>query len=385
MATLSAYDILRLRLLSDGVFIDRSARDAWRERVGGPFSLREFATTNGVTLVLPGIRYVNAPMIGSGHVSLPRLSFVADGFVVTLGRREVPVEVVPVAEFHHRSLVDRMDGRARPMSTYGVTHTDRCRVSPIAGCSWKCQFCNIPFELDYRKKHVDDLLEVITAAKHDPRVPAWHVLVSGGTPHGGRGRNDEEWLDSLFAELAERSALPVEIMMAPRRDDRHPERLRRAGVNALSINLEMSDPARASVIVPQKARYGRTRLLRYIERAIESFGVGSVQSLVVFGSAIESSDSTLEGVRDLVARGCIPVLSPFRAHPATPMGHLPSASFDEMRWVYECTLDICESAGTGVLPGPRCVPCHHNVVAAPLDELFYRQPTLALSQPCVAC
>jgi hypothetical protein len=96
-----------------------------------------------------------------------------------------------------------------------------------------------------------------------------------------------------------------------------------------------------------------------------------VQSLVVFGAAIEPIESTLRGVRDLVDRGCIPVLSAFRPHHLTPLGGEPGATFDEMRRIYEATVEICDRAGNGVRPGPRCVPCHHNTVTLPDASGFY--------------
>lgn len=375
MPDLAVLDVLKFRLLADGVHVHATAEAAWRERYGGPLSLGEYATTSGVGLVLPGDRYVNAPMttdFDDDHSCV--LRYGSGGFFVGHGADEpVPTEVAPVAAFHGDEVVDVLDGRTRPMSSYGVTHTDRCRVSPIAGCAWKCRFCDLPYEFTYRKKHADNLLSVIVAAEKDPVTPARHVLVSGGTPRGGRpGESDEDWIDTVYCDLAERSPLPVEIMMAPRRDLSHPGRMRRAGVGGLSINLEVSDPGRAAAIAPQKAQLGRDRALRYIERAVEEFGPNDVQSLMVFGSAIEPLESTLEGVRDLAERGCIPVLSPFRPHPITPMADAPGATLEEIIEVYRRSFEICERAGAGVLPGPRCVPCHHNTIAVPVDHPFYQ-------------
>jgi hypothetical protein len=373
---LTSDDILKLSLLTDGAYVEPLAANVWRESYGGPLTLAEHATTGGIILVLPGGRFTNVIQRTEPDQDALRLSHDGNGFVVRGPGTEVPVDVVPVARYHQRQLVDRMDGRTRPMHTYGVTHSDRCRVSPIAGCAWNCRFCDLPWTLDYRKKHVDDLLEVIEAAALDDQVPARHVMVSGGTPRRGAPVSDEDWIDDVYAELAERSPLPVEVMMAARRDLDHPVRLHKAGVSALSINLEVSDLERARLLAPQKAGFGREHVLDYIERAVEVFGVGNVQSLIVVGAAVEPPESTLRGIRDLVARGCIPVLSPFRPHPATPMRDAPAATAAELLNVYLAALDICERAGGQVLPGPRCVACHHNVVAFPLPHpMFVRTST----------
>jgi hypothetical protein len=189
---LTEIDLLKLSLLVNGVSVDDRAGAAWREMYGGPLTLADHATTVGIALVLPGLRYVNAPIVSRPEPETLRLDHDANGFFVRDRDRAIPVTVVPVAAYHNRPVVDRFDGRTRPMHTYGVTHTDRCRVSPIAGCAWNCRFCDLPYTLDYRKKHVDDLLAVIEAARDDRLVPARHVLVSGGTPRGGGPGSDED-------------------------------------------------------------------------------------------------------------------------------------------------------------------------------------------------
>jgi hypothetical protein len=377
---LTRLERLKFRLLADGVRIDASAARAWREQFAGPMTLAEYATTSGVSLVLPGDLYVNAPP--ADDPALPVFRHGADGYVLTTADGDVPLAVVPVPAFQDRMVLDGDDQTLQPMTNYGVTHTDRCRVSPIGGCAWRCKFCELPYEFQYRKKRQEHLLEVIEAAAIDPQAPARHVLISGGTPRapipdrpGRPGSDDEAWIDGVYG-----------VMLPPRRDLDHPERLRRMGINMLSINLEVSDPERAKQIAPAKAKVGRDHTLAYIERAVEAFDVGFVQSLVVFGAAIEPLESTLRGVQDLVDRGAIPVLSAFRPHAATPLGDAPPASYDEMVAVYERTLEICERAGNGVRPGPRCIACHHNTVTVPDGSAFYSGLTDDLTaRPCPVC
>lgn len=374
--SLTFEELLKFRLLADGMRVEAAASAAWRERYSGPMTLAEYATTSGVSLVLPGELYVNAPL--AAGEDLPELRHGADGFFVAADGVEVPVQTIPVPAFHERTQVDLYNGVEQPYTNFGVTHTDRVRVSPITGCAWKCHYCDLPYEFKYRKRHRDNMLAVVLAAQDDPAAPARHVLVSGGTPRapmpdrpGRPGHDDEAWIDDVYAYLAEHSPLPVDVMMPPRRDLGHPAWLRSAGVNAVSINLEVSDPDRARAIAPVKAKLGRDHALDYIEAAVEAFGVGFVQSLLVFGSAIEPLESTLEGVQDLVDRGCVPVLSAFRPHHLTPLADAPAATYDEMVEAYLRTLEICERADNGVLPGPRCVPCHHNTVTLPGDSAFY--------------
>ncbi|MEJ7783371.1 MAG: radical SAM protein [Solirubrobacteraceae bacterium] len=371
-------ELLKLRLLADGTRVAPEAATAWRECYDGPLTLAEYATTSGVALVLPGNLYVNAPLAGPEE-DTPVLRHDGDRFLVEDRGQIVGIDVIPVPAFHDRTY-ERPGGGLVALTRLGVTHTDRCRVSPVEGCAWNCAFCDLPFEFPkYVRKEREQLLELIEIAVRDPQAPARHVLVSGGTP----GPVHESWIDDVYAFLARESPVPVDVMMPPRDDPQYPVKLAAMGVNAASINMEVSDPDRAFAVIPRKSRrYGREYVLDYIATAVEAFGVGQVQSLMVFGSAIESSEATLRGVRDLVDRGCIPVLSAFRPHHLTPLRDAPPASFEEMVRVYEGTLEICAAAGNGILPGPRCVPCQHNTVTVPIDGDFYIGPN---DDPAARC
>ena len=348
-------------------------------------TLGEYATTGGVALILPGDLYVNAPIVD--HPQACILTIDGGAFTLSDGQRTIPIDVVPVPAFRSHVQQDRLDGTSQPSTNYGVTHTDRCRVSPISGCAWKCKFCDLPYEFKYRKRHVENLLETIRVAATDPLAPAHHVLISGGTPRapiparaGRPATNDEAWLDSVFEQVAAESPLPVDVMMAPRADLGHPRWLRKTGVESISINLEIYDETRARAIAPAKARAGRAHTLAYIEAAVEAFGVGRVQSLVVFGTPIEPLQSSLDGVRNLAARGCIPVLSPFRPHHLTPLATSPAATYVEIVEVLEQTMEICGESRTGVKPGPRCIPCHHNTATVPDGSDFYVRGSRTLAQ-----
>ncbi len=358
---------LKLYLLAHGMKIAPGAAEAWHRLFDGPMTLNEYASTSGVALHTRDGTWINAPFIEAfAQDSKARLQCDGDQFFIDYGGSEILVSVIPVSAYHHETYDD--GGTIRPYTNLGVTHTDRCRISPIEGCGWVCTFCNLPYEFRYRKKHREELLRVVSKAKRDRLAPARHVLVSGGTPKP----EDEAWIDEVYAYIAANAGMPVDVMMPARKDMEYPRRLKAAGVNMVSINVEIFDPVRARRVTPNKARlHGIDHYLAYIEAAVTAFGVGFVQSLMVFGGPIESIESTLEGVRALAQRGCMPVLSPFRPDPKTPLGKCPPASMDEMKRAWNETLEICARSGTGVKPGPRCIPCMHNTVTFPDDSGFY--------------
>jgi len=367
MHTLTVEQELKLYLLAHGVRIDPAAEASWLDQFGGPLTLNEYASTSGVALYTHDGIWINAPFI-EAFTEQTEARLICEGgkFALTRGSLVVPVNVVPVPAYHQETYED--GERRLPYTNLGVTHTDRCRISPIEGCAWVCTFCDLPYDFRYRKKPREEMLRVVQKAKSDRLAPARHVLVSGGTPKPA----DEPWIDEIYEFIAQNAAMPVDVMMPARKDMGYPARLKAAGVNMMSINVEIFDKDRARRITPHKARLlGVDHFIDYIGEAVKVFGVGFIQSLMVFGSAIESMESTLAGVRAIAERGGMPVLSPFRPDPATPLGNQPPASLEEMKRVYGESLEICERTGTGVKLGPRCIPCHHNTVTFPDGSDFY--------------
>ncbi len=370
---------LKFHVLANGITIDGEAEEAWRQQYQGPISLNEYASTSGICLRIDDGKdgmWLNAPYTEEfTKDSDTRLQY--DGrFILNSAGVIFETQIIPVPAFHGQTFLDR--GVMRPYTDLGVTHTDRVRISPIAGCGMVCKFCNLPYEARYRKKPEEELLKVIEIAQNDEQTPARHVLISGGTPR----QIDEPWEDEIYESVIANSPLPVDIMMTPREDPGYLRRLGAVGVNLLSVNIEVFDPDRARKLIPSKhRRFGPQGYLDYIEKAVEELGLGRVQSLILFGGAIEPIESTLQGVQALVDRGCIPVLSPFRPDKRTPMENAPPSTEDEMRCAYEETVEICETSGLGIRPGPRCVPCHHNTVAFNDGSDFYIPLNKDIKQP----
>src|SRR5664280_1280121 len=223
---------LKLYLLAHGIAIDPAAEHAWRQKYDGPLSLSEYASTSGVCLYTRSGAYVNAPFLEEfTRNSAAVLRHWAGEFVIEFQGQMFSVGVVPVPQYHKLSYRDGDEWY--PYTNLGVTHTDRVRISPIEGCAWRCRFCDMGYEKHYRKKPVEELVEVIRLAAKDPLVPARHVLISGGTPH----TRDQGWLDDVYEYVAARSPLPVDVMMPARTDPDYHRWLRSVGVQMVSINL----------------------------------------------------------------------------------------------------------------------------------------------------
>jgi len=355
---------LKLQLLTGGVSVTPAAREALSGAGGTlPLTLADYASTSGIALELHRDIWVNAPIrdfnpnfVGdSPHC----LDLSGSGFIVRSGALEVRANPLPVPAF-----ASQTDPEGRPYSSYGITHTDRIRISPIEGCPGRCKFCDLTVKYAYRTKPVEGLVKTVALALNDPVLPAKHVMISGGAPR----LEDFTYLNDAYHAIVTRfPSVPVDIMMLPLPGLLDLQALFDLGVNALAINLELYDEEIARSLMPLKGSMSRRYWLDFLERAAEVFGPGRVRSLLMVG--LEPLEQTLRGVEALAQRGCEPVLSPFRPDPSTELKDRPPPTAGLLAEAYERSVEIAGRYGQKL--GPRCIPCHHNTVTFPDGSDYY--------------
>jgi len=358
MTSFTDSEFLKFEVLASGITIDDAALDHINTANGGrALTPADYASTSGVILRLEGDVWVNAPiaLYNPNFVEEPPFTLTSEGDRLALrgGNRSVAAEFWLTPRYH-----DEVNDRGDPHVIYAFTHTDRVRISPIAGCAYTCKFCDLPYEFRYRRKDVQGLVDAVEAARTDPIQPANHVLISGGTP---RPEDFEYMRDVYEAVITRFSSMPVDIMMVPIPEVVDVPWLADLGVNELSINLEIYNDEIARKLMPRKSRLGRDGLLRFGESAAAVLGENRVRSMLLVG--LEPMEDTLAGVRALVDAGCVPVLSPFRPDPITPLRDHQPAVADELRETYQRALAICRAAGSTL--GPDCRPCAHNTLTLP--------------------
>jgi hypothetical protein len=247
------------------------------------------------------------------------------------------------------------DHHGRPYNRFAFTHGDRVRISPLQGCGMVCKFCNIPYEDRYATKPVDALLDAVRVALDDPWQPARHVLISGGTPRTA----DIDYLRDVYVQVLRRFPdTAVDIMMVPVDGLLDVAELADLGLNELSINIELVNAELAARHMRQKLDRGLDHYLRFIEAAATTLGQGRVRSMLMVG--LEPVADTLRGVQLIVDAGGVPVLSPFRPDPATPLAATPPPTAAEMQATFVAARDIVRRSGAEL--GPSCPPCTHNTM-----------------------
>lgn len=347
---------LKFHLLAEGALITERAEAALDEIVdGGAWSPADYASTKGVILRLEDDVWVNMPVVrynpnvalGSGIV-FDR----TDGGFIVRGRG-----LHSRAEFWRPpAYLTGTAANGRPIRNFVIGHGDRARLSPTVGCAMVCDFCNIPFDDTYAGlKPVDDMLDSLGVAVSDPLQPARHFLISGGTP----GPPHVAGLRRVYERVLEHfPGLDVDIMMVPVDGLFDLPYLDSLGLNEISINLEIYDEEIAARVMRHKHRQGLGYYLDFLGSAADALGGHRVRSMLMVG--LESPESTLRGVRAILDRGCVPVLSPFLPDAVTPMARHRPPSAEECMDVFLRASEL--AAGYGVDLGPTCPPCTHNTL-----------------------
>lgn len=354
-------EILKLDLFYKGASISFETKTHIMDHFGiSKVTLADYASTSGISIILPGNIYVNVPIMEYNSNFIKETPYTichgSNGFFINDGVNSISIQIISIPKF-----ADHISKTGIPYSSYGVTHTDRIRVSPIQGCSCNCKFCDLHSKFMYHKKDIPGLIETIHVALNDPLLPAKHVLISGGTPNKG----DYDYLhDVYFAILKNFHHVGVDIMMTPLNGELRVEELVDAGVNELSINLEIFDQVLAEQLMPTKGTISRFEYLSFIEKSVRVIGHGKVRSMLMVG--LEPIEKTLAGVNALINVGCEPVLSPFRPDPSTQLRDMKPADLNTMKIVYEESLKLAESFGVSL--GPKCIPCQHNTITFPKNR-----------------
>lgn len=357
--TLLPVELAKFDLLQTGIAIDPDARahiDELNKRRA--LSSADYASTSGVILKLGDDVWVNAPTIehNANFVTddAARLLLLgSDGLVASTRHGDFPASVWMQPAWHSAK-----NAAGVPYSSFGVSHTDRVRVSPIEGCAFTCTFCDLPYEFRYRAKQIEALVETVSVALNDPDQPAAHVLISGGTP---RPEDYSYVRDCYEAILTSFPDVPVDIMMVPLHEVLDIERLAGLGLAEVSINMEVWSDEVARRVMPRKHKQGRQHYLEYLEHSAAVLGGHRVRSMLMLG--LEPLEATLEGVAAIAELGCVPVLSPFRPDPSTPLRNWQVPAADFLREAYEAAWEICAQAGVPL--GPPCGPCAHNTLTLP--------------------
>lgn len=240
--------------------------------------------------------------------------------------------------------------------------TDRLRIKLLDGCDEKnrgkgCSFCNLP-PANVRYS-IDDIKNALSSLEK-MTVKYEHILIGGGTC-----LDPDVWdmiVDTASFlkndELYKNKSISLMSIPPPARAM---NLLKRAGVDEVAFNLEVSNEMQGCVTMPGKRMAGKNRYYDAFKAAVKIFGIGNVRTTLVVGLDTEA-DLRAE-VERLLNMDVVPCLSALRMLPNTEFEYLIGPDNEYLIGIYNMVSDIITSSNSKITSlGPKCRRCRNNML-----------------------
>lgn len=353
--TMELFEV-KLDIIYYGVRLSNECYKSLKHDKCGNVIKNDYITTKGLYLILNNEVYVSAPIKDNSYYLID-----FDGKTYSLFKNGKFITETKIIQPRSFALNNETLENGELISNLVNIHGDRLRLQPIAGCAFRCKFCDLN-SIPYQKKDIKYLDEAFTLT--EKRTEFRHVLISGGTPR--LIEEDYEYLNNVYKYFGEKygKKYPIDVMLVPRGlrpSDNNVDgyknflmALKSWNITGLSINIELFNNDARKRIIKAKDVIGKDNYAHFIKEAVKVFGADNVRSCIIVG--LEDISDTLEGVRYLASLGISPVLSPYV--PIDDSIKAPTPEF--MEEVLLKSFEITESYGVKL--GPSCDFCKHNTI-----------------------
>lgn len=368
---------LKIALLVQGAVITEEAKAAMR-------TIRE-ATNNAVDIEMPiTVDGVKSSLIINVPVDIKFVPFTPfkidyrDGsYVLTYYGNHIsdiglyPRDPVSVNEDGTPRMTVADPSKNKPSIPYsevGFLSTDRLRVHLTNRCIFKttdengnfigCKFCNI--EACTGEISLDNVREVVNAYwERAEEIKLTHFLVGGQTAPDA----DENLIEIIRIIHQTAPFADIYAMVIPYTYETL-KNMYKAGLNQISMNIEVWNDDIAREIMPGKRKTSHAKYMEKLVYATSLFGrKGQVRSMLIVG--LEPTADLMEGISELVENGIQPILSIFRPMPNTPLEAQNAPPMAELVEIYKKAQEICRTSKNELYLGPDCVNCQNNTLALP--------------------
>ncbi|MDX8384680.1 MAG: SLC13 family permease, partial [Ghiorsea sp.] len=318
---------------------------------GLPESSRWLAQTNGAETVLdlrlPSGHFCSVP-VGQPYTEESGFALDSvDGNQATLlcGGELETVELVEAPAFYKK-----LTRKGSRMGSFASLHDSLLILQPFMGCGFfakenqACAYCQYDSMLNQSEPPLRDpleLVEVVLAALEEREVDTVY-LYNGYSPTDDVGLARLLPVIALLRRHLGHRQIAVETV-APK-DLAMIDALYAAGLDIFICNMEVFDADKFQEICPGKQDIGgQEAILQALEHACGVFRPGAVVSHLIVG--LETVSSTIEGMKLLIAKGVVPLLTPFRPLPGTPLEKQQIPSLDDVEHALLEQYNLLESSG----------------------------------------
>lgn len=361
--------LLKLDLYCKGLQLDDSCFVA--EDGGRPILRTRAGLGSGLEMILPGGLWTNAPVAERFAADSPyRLHREGDGtYQLRLGGEPVAApQLSPRPAWY-----DCETTTGKPMTRIGTLQGTYLGIYQAKVCEYwtrkpekeNCRFCSVGLNLgvdDANEKSVDEVLEVVRAARRESRI----TYVDFNTGH----LSGDVYLDILepyIVRIKQELGLLVGVQTPPHRDLRRYDHLREIGVNRVSFCFEIFDRQRFAEICPGKHReYG---LDHYLEAIRYTAALGDRgprhEAWVANGEIIaglEPPASSIRAIDWITSVGATPTVCVFRPLKGTDLADQAPPATEDMVPIFRRLYEACMERGLPI----GCAPnVHVSLVLLP--------------------
>lgn len=309
------------------------------------------ATESVVDIRLPSGHLCTVP-VGQPYTERSTYKLLSDdeGFYLECAGEVERVRLVETPAFYRK----KTRNGAR-MGNISSLHDRLLMLYPTMGCGFfaipgaACQYCQYDSMLNEDEPPMRDpleLVEVVRAALAEREIDTVY-LYNGFSPGADAGLSRLLPVVALlrrhlpYQQIALETVAPQDLSVI--------DELYDAGLDIFVCNLEVADEMRfAGVCAGKHAHGGQARIWDALRHARAVFRPGAVVSHLIVG--LEPLTSTIDGMKQLIEAGVVPLLIPFRPLPATPLSEQALPTLDD---VEEALLKQSEMVIASSLPTHR--------------------------------
>ena len=294
---------LKIDLMLRGIRVEDPVVKAWA------------CGSSGIDIMLPQNTLVNIPCSDAITKSSPYvLRRSGDAVVITDGKREVPVTMVPIPKFYSRKTSTGV-----PFSALAISHGSYTVITPSPRCDFfnskiECKYCAGNFNDEGKGKgvvySVDEVLETVEAVLKEGVGTVIYLSIGfSDGPDGGI-----EFLKPYISAIKKHYSCLVAVEALPPKENHWIDETYAVGADSVLYNIEIFDPELFKIICPGRADLiGRKRYMQALEYATGVFPSGTVASHLIVG--LEPPGSTCMGIDFLTDIGAVPILPIYRPSP----------------------------------------------------------------------
>ncbi len=353
--------LLKFELLAYGAQLKNEAkRQLYKNR---KFLTIRDGIAGGIEIIMFKNIHINVPIKEPfSYISPYKIEYdeTNDTFFISCEDKYITdIRILPLPSFTNKTTKNGVK-----FEDVGQLFTDRLGISPFIGCKYNgknsCQFCEIGNFDKMKINKLSDIEELLREClRHDEMK---HILISGGTPFNDRF----EYFIDVLKLLRRHTDMSIYQMIEPVENELI-KKLYDAGLDEIAFNIEIYDRNLAKKIMPEKSNKTLDDYINAMKFATTLWGkTGNVRSILIVG--LEPIESTLKGVEMLLKLGVMPILSPFRPVPNTPLQYYSAPSAETMFEVWQKAQNLAKMYNMTL--GPYCIACQNNTISLPTDKRY---------------